>query len=90
VSTERRPDMWRSLALLGIGLWVGYVAAQVIPTATAQQGSGVLRVQLDTSNCVSVVGGFAGTSFGDGLFEPIELEGLVLPGGNEVRAIVCR
>jgi hypothetical protein len=63
------------------------MAAQIVPTASAQPTSGVIRLQLDTSNCVSVIGRWVAD---DVLFKPIELEGLVLPGGAEVKAVMCR
>jgi hypothetical protein len=77
MSTAKDGRGWKLVALLSLGLWIGYLVAQFTPGAMAQPTSGVLRVQLDTSNCVSTVGQWTGA---DDLYWPLELEGLVLPG----------
>lgn len=40
---------WKLVALASLALLIGYVAGQLTPSASAQQG--VTKVQLDTSNC---------------------------------------
>jgi hypothetical protein len=40
---------WKLVAFASLALLIGYVAGQLSPSATAQQG--VTKVQLDTSNC---------------------------------------
>lgn len=94
MSAEQQARRWQVVAVLALSLWLGYVVGQITPGAQAQGTGGVLRVQLDTSNCKSVFGmydpgGWEREATVDGA---LELDGLLLPhaaGGGLVGVLSC-
>lgn len=94
MTAEQQALRWNIAALLAVGLWVGYFVGQFTPGAQAQGTGGVLRLQLDTSNCVSIFGMYnpvpwEGEDHLDGV---LRLDGLLVPssaGGGLVGVLSC-